>query len=767
MEYAQLLGWFVKSSNFIVLFCANFILRSALIIITGLLLSYCMRHKGAAVQSSILKATLIAVMLCPFTKISDQSSGFGRYEIDLPQTAIQQSTINGISEPIDNIVEKSRELIFETPEKDETRKAYYLIDIHKDFQTGKGHACSASFGFITGGILTVIYCFISICWVLLTAGNIYKFCLNHLRMVGMIQKSKSPTPDIIDEFKTVSQQLGIKNPRIRISSGITSPILTGLLNPVILLPSFDRNQVFISREVVIHECAHLKRYDQIWNCLAGLYIVLVPFQPLLYVLSKQIERTSEYVCDDYVISMGSDRRIFAHKLVDIAEISQLYLGKNKLGIGIMSPRFSLDCRIRRILDRSRVLSVSTKKLTSIFIITGIVSVSLITGLLSFNAGEIYAHTEYLDKRDNVMPVESQVETTSTGNDNTVQQPLRQKNQVTEDKKTKSIDKQEITDGLESLNRLNFRNPATSTPDFSVKTLPEFQPVNLKETFTFESSIHDDDQIGGNLPNFMSKSERQQTNETVKESVTMYFSYVWGEQLQPPEGLGRYLVGLKEALLKWTDIHVEITKPVWLSSSRLHTMPFVFITTDQSFTLSGFEIENVRKYLMNGGFLVLENASPHMESSQAETSFKNMLHETLGSLVRIEPLPNDSFLYHCFFHFDDGPPLGSELQMYSLSSNTAVASMESKGVMAEQVQYLEGIWVHERLVGVYSNKGYANKWNEVGYMASSNTYTLSSVRKSSTRTTAVNTNNIPQLKMGVNFVVFALKSKGLVKNSYPE
>jgi len=55
-------------------------------------------------------------------------------------------------------------------------------------------------------------------------------------------------------------------------------------------------------------------------------------------------------------------------------------------------------------------------------------------------------------------------------------------------------------------------------------------------------------------------------------------------------------------------------------------------------------------------------------------------------------------------------------------------------MAGQVLYLEGVWLDERLVAVYSDKGYAIKWKDLA-------------------------NNEPQLKIGVNFVVFALTQAG--------
>jgi hypothetical protein len=53
---------------------------------------------------------------------------------------------------------------------------------------------------------------------------------------------------------------------------------------------------------------------------------------------------------------------------------------------------------------------------------------------------------------------------------------------------------------------------------------------------------------------------------------------------------------------------------------------------------------------------------------------------------------------------------------------------------EPVFYLEGIWIKNRLVAIYSDKGYSVSW-ERDY------------------------DNIPQLKMGVNIIVFALTQTG--------
>lgn len=215
---------------------------------------------------------------------------------------------------------------------------------------------------------------------------------------------------------------------------------------------------------------------------------------------------------------------------------------------------------------------------------------------------------------------------------------------------------------------------------------------------------------------------------------VHIAFAWAEQLEPPENLQRGLINLKEGMTRWTDVETRIDKHLYLSSNTLLKMPFVFVTTERAFELTRQERENVRNYLLNGGFMVLDNATPRYERSQAEASLRKMMRDSLGSRARFEPIPNDHPLYRMFFTFDDGPPIGAEIGMVDVSP-TEVSGKEPRGaIMSKPIPYLEGIWIGNRLVAVLSNKGYVIKWSE-------------------------NSGNEPQLKIGVNMVVFALRQKG--------
>ena len=194
------------------------------------------------------------------------------------------------------------------------------------------------------------------------------------------------------------------------------------------------------------------------------------------------------------------------------------------------------------------------------------------------------------------------------------------------------------------------------------------------------------------------------------------AYVWGEQLDFPLRFVRGLFNLKNAVLKWTSLNITFEEHVVLSSERLHSMPFVYVTSDDIFELTKTERLNVRKYLENGGFMVLENAYPKGDFSISEASLKKMVRDAVPN-TRFAPIPISHPLYHSFFDFDDGPPIGAELG-------------RAGRFPSPRRYYLEGVWIGDRLVAIYSNKGYIIRWSE-------------------------EEENDPQLRMGVNMIVFAL------------
>ncbi|MFC1508767.1 DUF4159 domain-containing protein [Candidatus Omnitrophota bacterium] len=227
---------------------------------------------------------------------------------------------------------------------------------------------------------------------------------------------------------------------------------------------------------------------------------------------------------------------------------------------------------------------------------------------------------------------------------------------------------------------------------------------------------------------------QDPNNKTSIKGFVYIATAWGAQLKPPDDLKRAVINLVEAVNRYTNINAKVDTHLYLDSRKIYETPFVYVVADKAFQLTDIEAKNFGEYLRKGGFAVIDNGTPQYEFGQAEASLRQMLKDALLADAQFLPIPNDHPLYHCFHDFDDGPPQGNEIQMVQTTTTDMQGETARNSSMAKAVLFLEGIWLDERLVAIYSDKGYAQKWKLM-------------------------TNNEPQLKMGVNFVVFALTQAG--------
>lgn len=107
---------------------------------------------------------------------------------------------------------------------------------------------------------------------------------------------------------------------LRYSDLNTSPSTWGAFRPVILLPARALQWPdHLIQSTVLHELAHIKRYDwlvqQITRCVCAVYWI----NPLCWVAARQLFANAETACDDMAINAGVRNVHYARNLVDVAE----------------------------------------------------------------------------------------------------------------------------------------------------------------------------------------------------------------------------------------------------------------------------------------------------------------------------------------------------------------------------------------------------------------------------------------------------------------
>src|SRR5262245_24977686 len=148
-----------------------------------------------------------------------------------------------------------------------------------------------------------------------------------------------------------------RNLRLLVSTEITSPMAVGFLRPAVLIPEHLRGQLTPEELqcVMLHECAHLARYDDWLNVVGRSAGALAMLHPVVWWVLRQIEREREVACDDWAVARTGAAHSYAAALTRIAEL-RIQARNTVLASGIFSGRSRLRERVEMLVRRGRVFS---------------------------------------------------------------------------------------------------------------------------------------------------------------------------------------------------------------------------------------------------------------------------------------------------------------------------------------------------------------------------------------------------------------------------
>jgi beta-lactamase regulating signal transducer with metallopeptidase domain len=139
------------------------------------------------------------------------------------------------------------------------------------------------------------------------------------------------------------------------SADAVVPMTTGFLRPVIVLPwsaeSWDDGQ---RRIVLMHELAHVRAGDWLFNLIGRLTCALYWFHPGVWWISRQLRQDCELACDDRVIESGVRRSEYAELLVEATDRLVHTPDMSAAGVPALAERGGLRARLSAILDVGHV-----------------------------------------------------------------------------------------------------------------------------------------------------------------------------------------------------------------------------------------------------------------------------------------------------------------------------------------------------------------------------------------------------------------------------
>ncbi len=186
-------------------------------------------------------------------------------------------------------------------------------------------------------------------WALSSAALGVRLGVNAFRLHGVARRAVPVTVDA--RVRTLLE--GPRRAALCLTAEVDRPGVAGFFRPRILLPAGLLESLSSTEleHVVLHEMEHLRRYDDWLNLLQQTSLVLLPLNPALLWLDRQMCRERELACDDGVLRATRTRKAYAACLVKLAEDSTLRKGMalalSALGSGVRESE--LVGRVRRIL----------------------------------------------------------------------------------------------------------------------------------------------------------------------------------------------------------------------------------------------------------------------------------------------------------------------------------------------------------------------------------------------------------------------------------
>lgn len=138
------------------------------------------------------------------------------------------------------------------------------------------------------------------------------------------------------------------------------PITWGILYPMILLPgTADEWSAERRRFVLVHEMAHVRRFDALTQLVAQLTLAVFWFSPFVWLCEWRLRVEREHACDDVVLQQGTEPTIYADELLQmVRSLISRKTARPAFAALAMARRSEFEGRMLAILDSTRTRRVS-------------------------------------------------------------------------------------------------------------------------------------------------------------------------------------------------------------------------------------------------------------------------------------------------------------------------------------------------------------------------------------------------------------------------
>jgi beta-lactamase regulating signal transducer with metallopeptidase domain len=334
-----------------------FLIQSTVLLGLAWLASLWARRRGPAVEATVLRSSLVAVVLLMATSPWLSGRLFPQADPVIAVPEVEQrdvALVEAQPEPVDFseeavpieelTVEDATEEATSTPnpgpqasgETSRAEESAPVVGATNETQPPSG----GGWGLLGWGLIA--YTLVAL--VLVARLGLGHVLLSRIRSKG-VPISNGPA---YEQVQNASKEFGIGAPQVVAHPALDGPFVGGLFHPVLFVPKAfaDDYRPEYGDAVLRHEVAHIAHRDWIWNPLRLLIASVLWFQPLVWWASRRLETVSELRADRVAVREDDHVKPYAEYLLSLAQTRAEHSRSAAYQIGAASGPSTLRTRVQ-------------------------------------------------------------------------------------------------------------------------------------------------------------------------------------------------------------------------------------------------------------------------------------------------------------------------------------------------------------------------------------------------------------------------------------
>ncbi len=167
----------------------------------------------------------------------------------------------------------------------------------------------------------------------------------------LVNLKTSPVPaEWLQRLEDLKEKMGVsRRVRLYFSEKVSDALTLKHFKPVILLPIGILNALSTAEveAILLHELAHIRRWDYLVNCFQLVLEVLYFYHPAVWWIGRQVRESREHCCDDLALYLGgSDPLEYAQALTNLTAFS--FTQKIPFAMNARGNKKDFTVRIKRL-----------------------------------------------------------------------------------------------------------------------------------------------------------------------------------------------------------------------------------------------------------------------------------------------------------------------------------------------------------------------------------------------------------------------------------